>query len=1609
MEKMKKCATSLAAFLLACMMVVTMLPANIVEASTETNKKATVATEKTEEVDSDKSASKKTGAKKTSGVKNNDAKTAIEEGIFQNRNETTVDLSAYNLKEKEAQSLTADVLEENNASTLVNTTYETDKKGTVTTMSVDMDSSLAYAMDEVEAIADDSGESDDTDMQMQVIAHYAELQTLYSNNPDFFGVACPYFISKDTENGPITALLSLMQQQWPKEGETLESPELSMVDQIVTGYTNTLQLCVAYLGEDLMNARTKAMATIDDSMTAIDKMLVLNDWLGNWCTFDMSSIQDMNQQQNSGSETAAMEEALDTANETADLAEDEQPSEEQIRYMLLKGDLASFVESTAFGALVRRNCLCIGYTAAYNYLVQCAFDDVYRHEKDGSWKSKEEVNEGKVVKVDADGTPVKEQVKNSEGEPVQDALNQDVYQYVYETTGEMDADGNPIYKTVDPTYMVDFVKIFWNSDVKMLGENQTFRNSHYFSAVNLGDQAKWYYIDSCYNDIYIECMGRNRVETDGNLVHSYFLVSHDTLENQFDGNYDKIETLYADTANDDTYEDAWFSKATGPIMYDSDNWYYVQNTSTYDFSGSNLNYTEGSDQLVSRPRAEEPTASNETILVDYEDSSKGKAASGKELVIDGAKADEVSSEDYAGLTHTAAKYGNAIYLNVDNKILKYDLNSNAITKVKEYNKVSVVQDKDNPFVGMSYTVVPEGTDGIVKTVTDKPLAAIAIKDDGKLYASIATNYAYVSDYAVEETNYNSEYMNYNFGGQQINRGGDNDNEEFMWSANFVEILDMAHLTGDNHTYKEVVVEPTCTEGGYTEQRCTTCGISTGEKTEPTEAAGHHYLSYKDTTYTKDDSGNRKIVDAIVCTRCLDSKDKLGEGETGEHVYSEPKYDWAENHRNCKATFTCAACNGTELDCTKDDKTIVQTIDCKVTYDEKADCATGGKAVYTASCTFKDKEYKDTKEITIEANSEHVYGEPEFVWTEMEGEGGYTCQAKFICNNCQSEEVVDCTVEAPVVTAPTCTEEGYTTYKASCTFKEESYSDEKQVNKTEALGHEYGDPEFIWTEKEEEDGYTCQATFKCTRCEDIQTVDCEITSESVGNVCTEGGSIVYTATCTFEEKTYTDKKTVEVSQPQGHTYTNPVFEWAEDSSSCNAIFKCKYGDDVKTVKCDIDKQETPADCDKTGVITYTAVCVFEADGKTYKDTVEKEIPALGHEYGEPTFNWSNDDKTCEAVFICKRDACKDEQKVSCTVKTNVKEAATCVKEGIDTYTATCTFNGKEYTDYKEKKIPFASHQYSGPTFTWSNDSTLCNAEFICNICKEKYTEKCSVTSKTTEATYTASGNVIYTATCKFNNKDYTATKTVAIPKLDAKAALNKAAYSLYATETVTASITSNYKEDAITSVKSSNTKILAVSNDGRMKGIKAGKATVTVTTKSGTTLKAAVTVKTPKVTLTAASAPLQLKKSTTAITVKSKIATDKVAKWTTSNKKIATVSKSGKITAKKPGTAKITVIMKSGAKASCKVKVQKTAVKLTKLSVNKSKVTLKLKGGAKTFKVLTAKTPVTATNKVTFKTSNKKVATVSSAGKITAKKAGTATITVKCGNKTRKIKVTVKKK
>ena len=168
-----------------------------------------------------------------------------------------------------------------------------------------------------------------------------------------------------------------------------------------------------------------------------------------------------------------------------------------------------------------------------------------------------------------------------------------------------------------------------------------------------------------------------------------------------------------------------------------------------------------------------------------------------------------------------------------------------------------------------------------------------------------------------------------------------------------------------------------------------------------------------------------------------------------------------------------------------------------------------------------------------------------------------------------------------------------------------------------------------------------------------------------------------------------------------------------------------------------------------------------------------------------------------------------------------------------------------------------------------------------------------------------------------------------------------------------------------------------------------------------------TVKT-SITLNVSSLPLQKGKSTTAVKA-TLYDGDSIAKWESSNTKVAKVSRKGKITAKKVGTATITVTTKNGATASVKINVQKGKVKTKTLTVtNVTAKKLSLKKG-KSFTLKTAVTPLTSQDKVKFTASNKKIITINGKGKVKAIKTGSAKITVKSGAKVMKIKVTVKKK
>lgn len=425
-------------------------------------------------------------------------------------------------------------------------------------------------------------------------------------------------------------------------------------------------------------------------------------------------------------------------------------------------------------------------------------------------------------------------------------------------------------------------------------------------------------------------------------------------------------------------------------------------------------------------------------------------------------------------------------------------------------------------------------------------------------------------------------------------------------------------------------------------------------------------------------------------------------------------------------------------------------------------------------------------------------------------------------------------------------------------------------------------------------------------------------------------------------------------------------------------------------------------------------VYRSDAKTYACTICNSVDrnAKEHNYGEPEFDLRKEgsDYKCQAVFECK--TCESKAVVKCMVASTIEKKPTCLEKGEESCVAICTFQNKRYSYEEIIPVNATGHIYETPIFNWSDDHSMCLADFQCTICKgtknDKRSVTCSIASDIVNANYEKAGKAVYTAYCQFNGKEYTDQQSVVIPMLSTKTSLKKTEYVIYATQYASLALQSNNPDEHIVKVVPSNPKVLKVSQSGQMKGLRAGKTWVTVTTATGKQLRAVVSVRTPKVILTATSIPLQVKKSTTAITVKKKISTDSVAKWSVSNKKIATVSKSGKITGKKSGTTYVTVTMRSGAKAVCKVKVQKSSVKLKKITLNCSKLTLRLKG-VKSYQILVEKNPITAGDKISYKNGNKKIAQVSSKGKIVARRPGTTYITVKCGKISKKIKVTVKSK
>ena len=151
-------------------------------------------------------------------------------------------------------------------------------------------------------------------------------------------------------------------------------------------------------------------------------------------------------------------------------------------------------------------------------------------------------------------------------------------------------------------------------------------------------------------------------------------------------------------------------------------------------------------------------------------------------------------------------------------------------------------------------------------------------------------------------------------------------------------------------------------------------------------------------------------------------------------------------------------------------------------------------------------------------------------------------------------------------------------------------------------------------------------------------------------------------------------------------------------------------------------------------------------------------------------------------------------------------------------------------------------------------------------------------------------------------------------------------------------------------------------------------------------------------------PLKIRQTTSKVSVSGLANGDLVKTWTSSNRKIVSVSKKGVIKGLRKGKATVTAVLASGKKLSLTVTVQAKTVKTKSITGLKGKLTLKRKGKLALKPVLS---PITSQEKVSYMSSNSKIVAVNKRGVITGKKKGSAKITVKSGKKRKVIRVTVR--
>ena len=314
---------------------------------------------------------------------------------------------------------------------------------------------------------------------------------------------------------------------------------------------------------------------------------------------------------------------------------------------------------------------------------------------------------------------------------------------------------------------------------------------------------------------------------------------------------------------------------------------------------------------------------------------------------------------------------------------------------------------------------------------------------------------------------------------------------------------------------------------------------------------------------------------------------------------------------------------------------------------------------------------------------------------------------------------------------TCTEDGYTGDKV-CKVCGEILERGTVIEK---LGHVWGEPEWNWSE----DGTSCTVTFTCeNNSEHKESPNVTVTSEvKTPATCTESGVTTYTATVDFNGSTYTDTK--EASVPAtGHSLMKTDAKaptCTEDGNSAywySAAFDKYFKDENGVNEITAESTVIPAKGHGESEVKGAKEATCTEDGytgdkvcKVCGEILERGtvIEKLGHVWGEPEWNWSEDGASCKVTFTCQNNS-EHKESPNVTVTSEVKTPATCTESGVTTYMATFEFNGEAYTDTKEiADIPATGHNLTNIPAIAPTCTEAGNIEYwYCDTCDKYFSDE-----------------------------------------------------------------------------------------------------------------------------------------------------------------------------------------------------------------------------------------------------------------------------------------------